>query len=291
MAIEPRLVWDVAAELGEGPVWVERDRALWFTDIKRRKIHRHCPTTGEQRSWNAPEQIGFILPAQGGGFIAGLQSGLHRFDEATGAFECLAEVEPDRPSNRLNDGVVDPSGRLWFGTMDDRESESSGAYYCFEAGRLTASGLSGIAITNGPAFSPDGRILYWVDTRGGGIFACDVAADGTLGESREFAAIAAGDGNPDGPTVDSEGHVWIGLYGGWEARRYSPAARLVDRIRFPVANITKIAFGGDDLRTVYATSARHLLSPAELDRQPLAGGLFEFRVDAPGMHCPLIRDR
>lgn len=289
-ATEPRSVWNVAAELGEGPVWVRRDRALWFTDIKKRKIHRFDPASGERRTWVAPEQAGFVLPAAGGGFVAGLMSGLHRFDESTGRFTLIAKVEPDRPSNRLNDGVVDPAGRLWFGTMDNGETAATGAFYRFERGLVAPTGLEGMAITNGPALSPDGRILYFVDTRQGTIDAADVAEDGTLGPSRPFARIDPAEGYPDGPTVDSEGCVWIGLYAGWEARRYSPAGELVDRVRFPVANITKIAFGGADLRTVYVTTARQLLSTSEIERQPQAGDLFEFRVDVPGLPCPLVAD-
>jgi sugar lactone lactonase YvrE len=287
-ATEPKSVWNVAAELGEGPVWVERDRALWFTDIKKRKIHRFDPAAGERQTWSAPEQIGFVFPAEGGGFVAGLMSGLHRFDESTGRFTLIAEIEPELPNNRLNDGVVDPAGRLWFGTMDNEETAKTGAFYRFERGAVAPTGLEGIAITNGPALSPDGRILYFVDTRAGTIDSADVGENGTLGPSRPFVRIDPAEGYPDGPTVDSEGCVWIGLYAGWEARRYSPAGALVDRVRFPVANLTKIAFGGDDLRTLYATTARQLLSPAEIERQPQAGDLFELRVDVPGLACPLV---
>jgi sugar lactone lactonase YvrE len=96
-------------------------------------------------------------------------------------------------------------------------------------------------------------------------------------------------GHPDGPTIDAEGCVWIGLYAGWEAWRYSPAGELVERVRFPVANITKLAFGGDDLRTAYATTARQLLSEEEIAKQPQIGDLFEFQVDVPGVPCPLVR--
>ena len=283
---DPKSVWDVAAELGEGPVWV--DGALWFTDIKRRKIHRYDPAGGGRRSWDAPEQVGFVLPAKGGGFVAGLMSGLHRFDETSGAFTPIAEIEPERPGNRLNDGVVDPAGRLWFGTMDNGETEKTGAFYRFERGAVVATGLEGIAITNGPALSPDGRILYFVDTRAGTIDAADVAEDGRLGPPRPFVRIDPSDGFPDGPAVDSEGCIWIGLYAGWEAWRFSPAGERIGRVRFPVANITKLAFGGGDLRTAYATTARQLLSPEELERQPQAGDLFEFRVDVPGLPCPRI---
>lgn len=283
---EPKAIWNLECELGEGPVWV--DGALWFVDIKKQKIYRTDADGSGRRSWDAPEQVGFILPADDGSFVAGLQSGLYRFDPESGAFGRIVEVEPDKPDNRLNDGTVDPSGRLWFGTMDNREKDKTGAFYRFQNGTVVRTGLEGIAITNGPCVSPDGRILYFVDTLGGSIEAADIAEDGTLGDARPFVHIDPKEGHPDGPTIDSEGCVWISLYAGWEARRYSPQGELVDRVRFPVGNITKIAFGGEDLRTVYATTARQLLRPDQIAKQPQAGDLFEFRVEVPGIACPKV---
>lgn len=285
----PLPVWELQAELGEGPVWVERDQALWFVDIKKHQINRFDPAAGAKKSWDAPEQVGFILPAEGGGFVAGLQSGLYRFDEKSGSFDLIVEVEPELPTNRLNDGVVDPAGRLWFGTMDNGEKAKSGAFYCFDRGQLTRTQIDGISITNGPAVSPDGKLLYYVDTLKGTIDVAEIGADGSLGEGRSFVRIDPLDGHPDGPTIDSEGHVWISLYAGWQARRYAPTGKLVDVVRFPVANITKIAFGDPDLRTAFATTARQLLSPEEIAKQPLIGSLFEFDVDVPGVPCPLVR--
>ena len=198
-------------------------------------------------------------------------------------------MEPERPGNRLNDGVVDPHGRLWFGTMDNDEKADSGAFYRFERGAVVRTGIEGICITNGPAVSPDGGTLYHVDTLAGTIRAADILDDGELGPSRAFVHIDASEGHPDGPTIDSEGCVWISLYGGWETRRYSPAGELIDRVRFPVANITKIAFGGDDLRTAYATTARQMMSAEEIAKQPEIGDLFAFRVDVPGVATPRVK--
>ena len=290
MTREAHLAWEVGAQLGEGPVWVERDRALWFTDIKRQQVHRFDPESGEGRSWEAPEQVGFLVPAKSGGFIAGLQSGLHRFDPKKGKFKLLAEVEPSNPSNRLNDATVDPQGRLWFGTMDDSERQKSGAYYCFHRGKLTRTNLTGIAITNGPAISPDGRILYWVDTLGGTVSSCEILGDGLLGPSQLMLRIKPEEGHPDGPAVDSEGGIWISLYSGSEVRRYSPAGELLERVRFPVTNITKIAFGGSDHKTAFATTARHLLSEEQLARQPLAGALFAFPTSVAGIPSRPVAD-
>lgn len=289
MSTTPRVAWNLEAELGEGPVWVERDRALWFVDIKKREIHRFDPASGDKKSWTAPEPVGFLFPAEGGGFVAGLRSGLFRFDDRTGEFELLTKVDEELPGNRLNDGVVDPSGRLWFGTMDDAEKAKSGAFYCFDRDELTRTNVDGIVITNGPAVSPDGRLLYLVDTRRGTIEVADIGDGGALTNRRPFVRIDPREGHPDGPTVDSEGCLWIALYAGWEARRYSPAAELLERIRFPVANITKVAFGGDNLRTAFATTARQLLKPDEIAKQPQIGDLFEFKTDAAGVPCPLVR--
>lgn len=287
---EPVSIWQLGAPLGEGPVWVERDSALWFTDIKSHKIHRYDPVNGQTRSWDAPGQVGFVLPIESGGFVAGLQSGLHRFDERDGSFTPICDPEPGRPTNRLNDGTVDPKGRLWFGTMDDGESQTTGAIYRLGADGTCERESDLCSITNGPALSPDGRTLYHTDTLGGLIYACDVSDDGHLSNRRLFARIPNEEGYPDGPTVDSEGCVWTGLYKGWAVRRYSPDGEILENVRFPVDAITKIAFGGPDLKTVFATTAAKHLTPGDFAGQPHAGDLFRFEVSVPGLPSFAIRE-
>ena len=271
-----------ACELGEGPVWRTSEQAVWFVDIKGKRIHRYEPETGAAFSWMAPVQPGFIAPTAAGGWIAGLKTGLHRFDPATGRFELMTAVEDAGLDNRLNDGFVDAKGRLWFGSMHDGETNLTGALYRLDAGGLRRMD-DGYGITNGPATSPDGRTLYHTDTLKKTIYAFDVAGDGSLSGKRVFAQIEDGAGYPDGPAVDAEGCVWTGLFAGWGARRYSPAGKQIGFVKLPVANVTKIAFGGADLKTVYATTAWKGLSPDEHKAQPLAGGLFRFAVDTPGL--------
>jgi len=281
-----RNVWSLGATLGEGPVWDARDAALWFVDIKQHRVHRFDPVSGEMRSFDAPGQVGWVLPAADGGFLAGLQTGLHRFDPESGAFTLLTAVEPERPGNRLNDATVAADGAVWFGSMDDGETDVTGQVHRFHAGTLTTSTIPPVVITNGPAVSPDGGTLYHVDTLGHTIHA--VPVDGaTTGTPRLFATIDAADGYPDGVTVDAEGGVWVGLWGGWSARRYAPDGTLDRIVRFPVANITKVAFGGDDLRIGFATSASKGLSDEDRADQPEAGSLFAFDVDVPGRVLPL----
>ncbi len=276
-------LWPLAAELGEGPVWSAAEQALWFVDIKRCKLHRYDPASDETRSWTAPAQPGFLAPAAGGGFVVGLKTGLTRFEPTTGVFTPFLAVEPDRPQNRLNDGIADQFGRLWFGSMDDGERQSSGRIFGWDKQHGLRCWADGIAITNGPVLSPDGNHFYFTDTLARTIFQCRVGPDGALGERRVFAQFTAADGYPDGSCVDAEGCLWVAFWGGWGLLRLSPTGERLEQIKLPVAQVTKAAFGGPDLRTLYVTSARKGLSAAALAEQPLAGGLFAIAVDVPGM--------
>jgi xylono-1,5-lactonase len=278
---EPECVWPVETMLGEGPLWSRPEQALWFVDIKKNHIHRFDPATGARKTYDTPENPGFISP-EDGAFIVGMTSGLYRFDPKTGVFSLLFRVDADKPGNRLNDGARDPKGRLWFGTMDNGEVAKTGSLY-----RLDPQGPTtmdrGIAITNGPCFSPDGKIIYHTDTLEKTIHAFDVAEDGSLSNKRVWVTIEDGAGYPDGSVTDSEGCVWIGLYAGWSARRYSPQGKQISTVRFPCANITKLAFAGPDLKTVYATTAWKGLDEKARAEQPLAGGLFRFESDVVGL--------
>lgn len=276
-------VAQVGATLGEGPAWVGGEQALWFVDIKQHRIHRFDPASGAIDHWDAGNQVGWILPRARGGFLVGLKDGIHSFDPASGAIGPVVAVEPHYPGNRLNDATTDAAGRIWLGTMDDAEEALTGHFHIFEHGALRESGLPPVSITNGPAFSPDGRTLYHTDTLGKIIYAAEVHDDGTLGATRVFAEIEDKAGYPDGPVVDAEGHLWTGLFFGWGVRRYAPDGRLVETVRLPTSNVTKIAFGGPDLRTAYVTTARKGLSEKKLAEQPEAGDLFAFAVDAPGL--------
>jgi len=264
-------------------MWSTAERALWFVDIKRKAIHRFDPQTNQGRSWDAPSEPGFVLPVRGGGFVTGLKTGLHRFDARSGEFTLIKTVEPPHLQNRLNDGCVDASGRLWFGSMHDPETNDSGVLYRFERDGSCVPCDAGYRVTNGPAVSPDGKTLYHVDTLGKTIYAFHLTSDGTLANKRTFARIEQAGVYPDGPVVDAEGYLWSGLFGGWGLARFDPQGALVERIELPCANVTKAAFGGDDLRTLYITTAWVGLSDAQRNAQPHAGGLFSMRVSTPGL--------
>ena len=272
----------VGAILGEGLVWDERDSKLWFVDIKAPRVHRFNPATGRIDAWAAPAEIGWVLPAEGSEFLAGLATGLHRFSPERGSFDHHAPVEPHLPGNRLNDAAVDPAGRVWFGSMDNAETNATGRLYVLHGSDLRDSGAAPVVITNGPAIAPDGRTLYAVDTLGRAIDAYTVDEHGRLGDRQRFATIDPVLGYPDGAIADAEGGLWVGFFGGWAARRYAPDGTVTHEVSFPVANVTKLALGGPDGRTAFATTARKGLDAAALADQPLAGDLFTFQVDVPG---------
>jgi sugar lactone lactonase YvrE len=280
-------VWDVGATLGEGVLWDAPEQRVWFVDIKGHRIHR-CSHDGVERdSWDAPGQVSFIVPAVDGGMVCSLEDGLYRFDDADGSFTPLAKVEAEETGNRFNDGHVDAAGHLWFGSMHDAEEAPTGALYRFDGARVQQMD-DGYVITNGPALSPDGATLYHTDTLQKRIYAFDRAPDGSLSNKRAFVEIEDG-GYPDGMAVDSTGHLWVATFGGWRIDRFDAAGVKVGEVRFACANVTKLAFGGEDLRTVYATTARKGLSEQELADQPLAGGLFTFRAETPGLPQHLLR--
>jgi D-xylonolactonase len=281
MESTPDCIWDVGAHLGEGALWHAPTRSVWFVDIKDRRIHRCDGGGGARRSWDAPGQPGFVVPAAGGGMVCALEDGLYRFDPADGGFAPLRQVERELPGNRFNDGHVDRGGNLWFGSMDDAQARPTGALYRLGRDGTLARPDAGYVITNGPALGPDGKTLYHTDTPLRRVYAFDLRDDGSLAGKRVFLQLPEGS-RPDGMAVDSAGHLWIALFGAGRIERYTAAGRLAGAVRFPCTNITKLAFGGDDLRTAYVTTAWKGLSPAQRAAQPLAGGLFAFRTDVPG---------
>lgn len=280
--MKPECIWDAGANLGEGALWHAATRSVYFVDIKGRRIHR-CAADGSGRStWEAPGQPGFVVPAASGGLVCAMEDGLYRFDEASGAFSSLRKLEDGLPGNRFNDGYVDAGGNLWFGSMDDAQTAPTGALYRLDPQGSLSRADDGYIITNGPAISPDGRTLYHTDTPLRRVYAFDLRPDGVLANKRIFLQLPEGS-RPDGMAVDAEGHLWIALFGAGRIERYTAAGRLSGTVQFPCTNITKLAFGGDDLRTAYVTTAWKGLSPAQRAEQPLAGGLFSFRVDTPGL--------
>jgi xylono-1,5-lactonase len=284
-----RCVWDIGAQLGEGPVWDARDGCVWFVDIETPAIHRYRLGDGDKRSWTPPYRVTALWPRAQGGFVAHSERGFLFADPPAGRYDLFHETEPNRPRNRSNDGKIDLAGRFWSGTMDDLKQEDTGALYRLDPDLSVHRIDKGYRITNGPAFSPDGGTMYHTDTLRRTVYAFDLAADGTATNKRVFLKFGEETiGNPDGMNVDVEGGLWIAFWGGWCVRRYAPDGRLTGERAIPAAQVTSLVFAGERLERMFVTSAA-----ADLDKagdHALAGGLFEVEVpDATGIPMPLFK--
>jgi len=276
-----RCVADVQAVLGEGPVWVARESALYWLDIQGRTIFR-LEESGELSRWPTPFRVGSIAPRSTGGFIAGTDQGIAEIDLASGKLQVLLNPEEHLPGNRFNDGKVDRQGRFWVGSMDDGEREASGTLYRVGSDLGCTVVDDGYRVTNGPAFSPSGDVMYENDSARQVTYAFDLDREGKATNRRILLQFSDG-GYPDGMTVDSEGCLWIAFWDGWCIRRFSPEGELLRTIEMPVQRPTSCAFGGPDLDRLYATSARKGLDETALAMQPKAGGLFMTSAGVRGL--------
>ena len=270
-------------EVGEGPLWDERAGVLWWVDIKHPAILRFDPRTGAVDRWPMPERVGFLaLRRDQPGFVAGLKSGLAlvTLDGAAARIAPLAAYAPAGEDDRINDGTVDPAGRLWFGTMDDGEARPIGWLHRFAAGGSPERCDGPYVVTNGPAISAAGDRLYHVDTFGRAIWRFALAADGTLAGKTLFTRFEdPAWGFPDGVVCDAADHLWVAHWGGGRVTRFTPAGAVERTIALPTPQITKCAFGGPDLTTLYVTSAA--IGRSDEDRE--AGALFRVACDVAGL--------
>lgn len=272
---------DCRAILGEGPVWVAREEALYWVDIVGGRLMRWSEAEGA-RDIVIDRALCSIVPRSGGGFIGGSTNGFVAIADNF-AITSIVDPEPHLPGNRMNDGKVDRAGRFWAGTMDAAEQGGIGSLYRLDADLSWTMADSGYGVTNGPAFSPDGRTMYHTDSGAQRIYAFDLAEDGSVSNRRTFSQFGEGEGYPDGMTVDAEGCLWVAFWDGWCLRRLSPAGERIAELAVPVQRPTSCTFGGANLDRLFITSARRDLSEEELKGQPQAGGLFVADVGVSGI--------
>jgi sugar lactone lactonase YvrE len=279
----PVLALDVRAELGEGPIWEARLNALVFVDIHERRVHVFEPASGSHRVIQTDRMVSAVTPTVDGDWLAAADLGFVRIDPATGRISPIVDVEPSGSRRRMNDGAVDPAGRFWAGSMSLDGLAGQGTLFRLDAGYAATPMVTTVTTSNGPAWSPDGRLMYYADTRTRrvDVFDFDVAT-GTVSSRRRFAAFDDGPGRPDGLIVDAEGGVWVALWEGSAVHRYLPSGTLDRIVPMPVRCPTKCAFGGDDLRDLYITTARAPLSRDARETDTLSGGLFHIRPGVRG---------
>ena len=273
------LALELQMTLGEGAFWDGARGAMVWVDILKGEIHELAGSA--HRVHRTDTHVGVAAPRARGGWVLAVREGFGAFDPDTGHFEILTRVEV--PGTRMNDGNVDRRGRFFAGSMLYTEEAGGGRLYRLDPDLSVVAVLDPVSVSNGIDWSPDGRSVYYVDSRERTIARFDFDEDTAAWSNVEtFARLGDGEGFPDGLTVDSDGCVWLAVWDGAQVRRYTPDARLAEVFQIPAPRVTSCGFGGSDLATLFVTTARVGLSASQLQEYPLSGSLFAIRPGTSG---------
>ncbi|MVV50773.1 SMP-30/gluconolactonase/LRE family protein [Pseudomonas sp. PB120] len=295
--MQAELIVDARNAVGECPVWVPEENALYWVDIPAGTLQRWRADTGQVDRWTAPEMLACITRSSTGGWVAGMESGffhLRTHDDGSLDSHLLAHVEHARTDMRLNDGRCDRQGRFWAGSMvlNMGANIADGTLYRYSAGQRgpVDAQLGGFIVPNGLGFSPDGNTLYLSDSHPlvRQIWAFDYDTEtGTPSNRRVFVDMTQFPGRPDGAAVDAEGCYWICANDAGLVHRFTPDGRLDRSLTVPVKKPSMCAFGGSRLDTLFVTSIR---PGDDQDEQSLAGGVFALDPGVKGLPEPHFND-
>ena len=291
--------------LGESPFWHPQEQMLYWLDIPGKKLLRANVYMGTVEAWDMPSEPGCMAPAAGGGLVLALRHGVFRAPVWGGALLPLVTLPYDTATVRANDGKCDTQGRFWVGTIDEPKARHAAELYCIDCrhGAPQVTRKAGNALTaNGLAWSPDDAVMYWADTPNHVVHAWNFdRPDAMLSQHREhlqlppkpagwdFSQSGYG-GRPDGAAVDVQGNYWVAMFEGARLCQFAPDGRLLQALATPAQCPTMPCFGGEDLKTLYLTTARHGRSAAELQAYPASGAVFSLRVATPGLPVNFFRD-
>ncbi len=271
------------AEIAEGPIWDPDRQALWWLDVLVGKINRLDYRTLENTTVQVSETVSALGLRRNEPPVVAMQSGFGALDRALSAVEKVVPVQEPWPHNRFNDGKADRQGRFWAGTMDFDGEAGRGTLYRLDANWTYTPIVTGVAISNGIDWSPDGRQMYYVDTRTQRVDLFDFDAEqGSLTNRRCFTSIDRREGTPDGLAVDVEGSLWLAVFGSGAVYRFDHAGRLTGKVEVPCSSVSSCIFGGPTMTELFITTAQLGLTVRQREEQPLAGGIFRVEVEAPG---------
>ena len=280
--VDPELLVEKDALVGEGSIWHSDKQELYWVDILSHELYVYNPDSGENRTIPTCQAVGTVVTRRSGGVVLALHNGFAHLDLDTEKISPIGR-DPERsiPANRFNDGKCDPGGRLWAGTMEFAGAKGEGALYCLDTDHSVSKKVDSVSVSNGIVWTADQRTMYFIDSGLNNVRAYDYDVDsGDIGRER-VVAENEGAGVFDGMAIDEEGMLWIAVYGGACVKRYDPQdGALLRELQLPMDNVTSCAFGGRDLNELYVTSACQGFDEAEKEAQPLAGSLV--RLD-PGV--------
>jgi len=293
---EIKVVHDEPMAVGEGPLWHPGESNLYWVDIDGFRVHRLRPASGEHVSWRMESEPSALAIHHGGGLVVATRTGFVHLDTKHDKITPIAPAPYDTTKFRFNDGRVDPAGRFWVGTMYEPRDQQAAQMFFLERGEVRMAWSGGMTNSNGLGFSPDGRLMYHADTTAHRVdrYEFDVRCGGASKPQvfQQFATdkkAADYGGRPDGAAVDSQGNYWCAMFEGARVLCFAPDGMLLREVKLPVRCPTMVAFGGDDLKTLYITSASHNRPAEELAQYPLTGRVLSLRVDVAGRPEPAYR--
>jgi sugar lactone lactonase YvrE len=286
------LVIDSKSELGEGAVWNPKTHELLWINITGKILNFYNPKSGNNKEMFTGQMIGTVVPTESGDVLVALQNGIYQLNPETGTKKQIVDPESDLPNNRFNDGKCDPAGRFWAGTMSIKDEKSAGALYRLDADSTLHKMVENVSISNGIVWSLDKTKMYYIDTPTQKVVVYDYNnKTGEIKNKNTAVEIPKEMGSPDGMTIDSEGNLWIALWGGSAVGCWNPVSgKLLQTIDVPAKNVTSCSFGDEDLGTLYITTARISSSKEDLDRYPLSGGVFKTRPGVKGIEVFFFND-
>ena len=272
----------VKATLGECPRWDEKEQLLYWLDINAGQLHRLDPVTGNDDFLQFDEEIGCFALREKGGFVLAMRTGLYTVEGWNTERTFISDPEVGMDKNRFNDGRCDDKGRLFTGSVYPPKDYGGASIYSLGPNGEVKCWIKDLLTANGIGFSPDNKTFYYADTPSHAINRCDFNLEtGEVSNCSVFHQFPLGNGRPVGAAVDSEGYYWSALYEGGRVVRISPAGEIVQEILVPAKCPTMVAFGGEDLKTLYITSVGARPNE-ELAQYPHSGAIFAVRVDVAG---------
>jgi len=278
---KPECVWKTKSTLGEGTLWVKKLNSLFFVDIKKKKILILNLKTNKKKILKLNKEIGFIAQIKKNIFILGLKSELRIINLKDLKTLYSIPIESNKPNNRINDGKIDPMGRLWFGTMDNLEKKQSGSLYCLDKNLILHKVDDGYFITNGPAFINKNN-FYHTDSRKKTIYKIKINNKFKIVKKNIFVKFNKNVGSPDGMTTDNKNNLWVCHYRGARISVYNLKGHKIHQIYLPAKNITNCTFGGIKNDELFISTARKDMSSEELKKYPLSGSLFRVKTNIKG---------
>jgi sugar lactone lactonase YvrE len=285
-SIDVTCIWNDDSIVGESPIWSPDEGLLYWVDIRRGRVQRFDPKTSRNEFVTIDDIVTSVNLKRGNGLILTLGKEFASMVQFDGQITRLGNPEPNLTGNRFNDAKCDRNGRLWAGTMGDKDWMSpTGSLYRFEGPGNVERCQPDVICSNGTGWSPDNRIMYYTESFRYAVFAYDfdIEAGKVLNRRVFFQLDPSGGEFPDGLTVDSEGFIWSAHVGTGRIVRYDPDGKPEMEVRLPVTRGTSCAFGGDSLDTLFITSARETLTPEMLQKEPLAGSLFACKPGVKGL--------